>query len=129
MTKENLNFIPKFDESKGIGFGIYTLGDHIKNSYWRNPLSGNPLKKTLKIIDLKELSVEISDDRNYLENSDDMLHVTTTLMEADMILIGSPTFQASIPATLKMSLIYYPKTLLNKKLLKSRLRLARKNTS
>ena len=30
MTKENLNFIPKFDESKGIGFGIYTLGDHIK---------------------------------------------------------------------------------------------------
>lgn len=53
------------------------------------------------LVDLKELSVEFSDGRNYLDYSGDTLYVTTTLMEADLILIGSPTFQASIPATLK----------------------------
>lgn len=53
------------------------------------------------LIDLKVLSVEFSDGRNYLDYSGDTLYVAKTLMEADLIFIGSPTFQASIPATLK----------------------------
>ena len=39
MTRDKLNFIPKFDESKGIEFGIYTLGDHIKNPHTGEILS------------------------------------------------------------------------------------------
>lgn len=53
------------------------------------------------LLDLKELDVQFSDGRNYLDYSGDTRLVTTTLMDSDVVLIGSPTFQASIPATLK----------------------------
>lgn len=53
------------------------------------------------LLDLKELDVIFSDGRNYLDYSGDTLLVTKTLMESDVILIGTPTFQASIPGTLK----------------------------
>lgn len=69
------------------------------------------------LIDLKELSVEFSDGRNYLDYSGDTLHVTTTLMEADMILIGSPTFQASIPATLKNVFDLLPQSAFEQKII------------
>lgn len=55
----------------------------------------------LTFLDLKDLSVIFSDGRNYLDYDGDTKLVTTTIMEADLIIIGSPTFQASIPATLK----------------------------
>ncbi|RYG73451.1 NAD(P)H-dependent oxidoreductase [Lentibacillus lipolyticus] len=53
------------------------------------------------LIDLAEYDIPFSDGRNYLEYEDDAGYVTQTLMEADAILIGTPIFQASIPATLK----------------------------
>lgn len=53
------------------------------------------------LIDLAEQDVVFSDGRNYTEYSGDTAFVTRTLMEADAILIGTPIFQASIPATLK----------------------------
>lgn len=52
MTKENLNFIPKFDESKGIEFGIYTLGDHIKN-----PHTGEILSAETRLKNIKEMAI------------------------------------------------------------------------
>lgn len=69
------------------------------------------------LIDLKELSVNFSDGRNYLDYSGDTLYVTTTLMQADMILIGSPTFQASIPATLKNVFDLLPQSAFEKKVI------------
>jgi FMN reductase len=53
------------------------------------------------LIDLAEYNVQFSDGRNYLEYEGDTGFVTRTIMEADAIIIGTPIFQASIPATLK----------------------------
>lgn len=53
------------------------------------------------LIDLAEYNVQFSDGRNYLEYEGDTLFVTKQIMEADAIVIGTPIFQASIPATLK----------------------------
>lgn len=55
----------------------------------------------LHFLDLKELDLVFSDGRNYLDYQGDTQLLTTTLMAADIIFIGSPTFQASIPGTLK----------------------------
>jgi len=53
------------------------------------------------LLDLAEYVVQFSDGRNYLEYEGDTGYVTKTIMEADAIIIGTPIFQASIPATLK----------------------------
>lgn len=52
MTRDKLNFIPKFDESKGIEFGIYTLGDHIKN-----PHTGEILSAETRLKNIKEMAI------------------------------------------------------------------------
>jgi len=53
------------------------------------------------LLDLADYDIQFSDGRNYLEYEGDTGYVTTTLMETDAIIIGTPIFQASIPATLK----------------------------
>lgn len=55
----------------------------------------------INVLDLADYDLPFSDGRNYLEYTGDAAHVTETLMEADAIVIGTPIFQASIPATLK----------------------------
>ena len=55
----------------------------------------------MTLIDLADYDVIFSDGRNYLEYEGDTGFVTKTIMEADTIIIGTPIFQASIPATLK----------------------------
>jgi FMN reductase len=53
------------------------------------------------LIDLAEYDVQFSDGRSYLEYEGDTGFVTKKIMEADALIIGTPIFQASIPATLK----------------------------
>lgn len=53
------------------------------------------------LLDLAEYDLVFSDGRNYREYEGDTKFVTETIMNADAIIIGTPTFQASIPATLK----------------------------
>ena len=53
------------------------------------------------LLDLAEFEMVFSDGRNYREYEGDTKYVTETIMAADAIIIGTPTFQASIPATLK----------------------------
>ena len=53
------------------------------------------------LLDLADYKLEFSDGRNYFEYDGDTKYVTETIMSADAIIIGTPTFQASIPATLK----------------------------
>ncbi|MFZ3580252.1 NADPH-dependent FMN reductase [Virgibacillus sp. DJP39] len=53
------------------------------------------------LIDLAEYDVQFSDGRNYLEYEGDTGYITKSIMEADALIIGTPIFQASIPATLK----------------------------
>lgn len=53
------------------------------------------------LLDLAAYKLVFSDGRNYFEYDGDTKFVTETIMAADAIIIGTPTFQASIPATLK----------------------------
>lgn len=53
------------------------------------------------LLDLAEYEMVFSDGRNYWEYDGDTKYVTETIMTADAIVIGTPVFQASIPATLK----------------------------
>ncbi|MDN5586731.1 MULTISPECIES: NADPH-dependent FMN reductase [Brevibacterium] len=53
------------------------------------------------LIDLAEEDMVFSDGRNYTEYTGDTRRVTQTIMDADALVIGTPIFQASIPATLK----------------------------
>ncbi|WP_156291348.1 NADPH-dependent FMN reductase [Oceanobacillus salinisoli] len=55
----------------------------------------------VSLIDLADYDVQFSDGRNYLEYEGDTAFVIKTIMDADAIIIGTPIFQASIPATLK----------------------------
>lgn len=53
------------------------------------------------LIDLAEYEVQFSDGRDYWEYEGDTKYITQRIMEADAFIIGTPIFQASIPATLK----------------------------
>lgn len=55
----------------------------------------------ISLLDLAEFNLVFSDGRNYWEYEGDTKFVTETIMAADAIIIGTPVFQASIPATLK----------------------------
>ncbi|MBB4826651.1 FMN reductase [Sporosarcina luteola] len=64
-------------------------------------LKDNYPQHDVTLLDLAEYSIQFSDGRNYFEYDGDTKLVTETIMEADALIIGTPTFQASIPATLK----------------------------
>ncbi|MFD1848552.1 NADPH-dependent FMN reductase [Oceanobacillus bengalensis] len=55
----------------------------------------------ITLLDLADYDVQFSDGRLYTEYIGDTKYVAESLMEADAIIIGTPIFQASIPATLK----------------------------
>lgn len=55
----------------------------------------------VELMDLAEMDIQFSDGRNYLEYEGDTGRVAKAMMRADAIVIGTPIFQASIPATLK----------------------------
>ncbi len=57
--------------------------------------------KEVDILDLADYNVEFSDGRNYLDYTGDTGKVVRTIMEADVLIIATPVFQASIPGTLK----------------------------
>ncbi|MFH0411967.1 NADPH-dependent FMN reductase [Corynebacterium sp. L4756] len=53
------------------------------------------------VIDLAEVEMVFADGRNYLEYTGDTGRIAREIMEADALIIGTPIFQASIPAALK----------------------------
>ncbi|WP_211749263.1 NADPH-dependent FMN reductase [Paenibacillus sp. Marseille-Q4541] len=55
----------------------------------------------ITLVDLSQYDMVFSDGRNYWEYEGDTKYVTETIMAADALIIGTPVFQASIPATLK----------------------------
>ena len=56
---------------------------------------------TITLFDLAQLDLQFSDGRNYLDYTGDTKQLTTALMAADGIVIGTPIFQTSIPGSLK----------------------------
>lgn len=53
------------------------------------------------LIDLADYDIQFSDGRDYREYEGDTKYVAQAVMAADAIMIGTPIFQASIPASLK----------------------------
>lgn len=52
-------------------------------------------------IDLKDYDMPFSDGRNFLDYGGTTTDALTKIMEADVVFIGTPIFQASIPGPLK----------------------------
>ena len=50
--RENLNYIPQFDASKGLEFGLYTLGDHLSD-----PHTGNLISPQQRLQNIKKMAV------------------------------------------------------------------------
>ncbi|MBM6614517.1 NAD(P)H-dependent oxidoreductase [Desemzia sp. RIT804] len=68
------------------------------------------------LIDLVDYDMQFSDGRSYLEYEGDTGSVTKTIMDADAIIIGTPIFQASIPASLKNIFDLLPQNALRDKI-------------
>jgi len=79
-----------------VGTNTKVAIEHTKNTFAKNYPNHN-----LTIIDLADYDLPFSDGRHYFEYGGDAKEVTTKIMEADAIIIGTPVFQASIPGTLK----------------------------
>jgi len=58
-------------------------------------------KHELKYINLQTKDIMFSDGRNYLDYHGDTGELTQAIMQSDVLFIGTPIFQASIPASLK----------------------------
>lgn len=55
----------------------------------------------LKYMNLQDKDIQFSDGRNFLDYKGDTAEVTKAIMNSDVIFLGTPIFQASIPASLK----------------------------
>jgi len=69
----------------------------------------------LKYINLQDKEIVFSDGRNYLDYRGDTGELTEAIMESDVIFIGTPIFQASIPASLKNVFDLLPQNALRQK--------------
>ena len=85
----------------GIAGSIVGSKTRTAMNYTMEQIRKNYPEVQITLLDLAEHELAFSDGRNYFEYEGDTKYVTETIMEADAIIIGTPTFQASIPATLK----------------------------
>ncbi|MDQ0298447.1 FMN reductase [Salibacterium salarium] len=88
---------------KIIGLSGSKVGSKTKTAmdYTVQSLTKNYPDAEITLLDLADYDVQFSDGRHYLDYDGDTGYVAQTIMEADAIIIGTPIFQASIPATLK----------------------------
>ncbi|MFB3165506.1 NADPH-dependent FMN reductase [Neobacillus sp. 179-J 1A1 HS] len=88
---------------KIVGLSGSKVGSKTRTAmnYTVKALSENYPEAEVTLIDLAEYEVQFSDGRNYKEYEGNTKYIAQTIMEADAIIIGTPVFQASIPATLK----------------------------
>ncbi|MER2059674.1 MAG: NADPH-dependent FMN reductase [Niallia sp.] len=88
---------------KIVGLSGSKVGSKTRTAmdYTMKAIKDNYPEVEITLLDLADYDIPFSDGRNYLEYEGDAGYVTKTIMEADAIIIGTPVFQASIPATLK----------------------------
>lgn len=55
----------------------------------------------IEIIDLKALKLPFCDGRHFLDYEEDVVATLKKVVEADVVVFGTPVFQASIPGSLK----------------------------
>lgn len=73
----------------------------IATTLLKEKLQAQYSEDTINYINLQDVDLPFSDGRNYLDYGGDATEVLTTIIEAEVIFIGSPIFQASMPAALK----------------------------
>lgn len=88
---------------KIVGISGSTVGTKTRTAmnYVETNLKEKYLEVEFELIDLAEYEMVFSDGRNYWEYEGDTKYVSEKIMAADALIIGTPTFQASIPASLK----------------------------
>lgn len=69
----------------------------------------------IELADLRDYVLQFSDGRNYQDYTGDTLTIAQKVMAADVLVLGSPIYQASIPAPLKNVLDLLPKAALRDK--------------
>jgi len=69
--------------------------------YVQKEILNNYPETVATVIDLADYDIQFSDGRLYMDYDGDTGYVAKTIMDADALIIGTPIFQASIPATLK----------------------------
>lgn len=79
-----------------VGTRTRTVTDYIKKAF-----AEYDSEIDVHVIDLVEEDMVFSDGRNYTEYTGDTGRIAREVMEADALIIGTPVFQASIPAALK----------------------------
>ena len=85
----------------GISGSIVGSKTRTAMNYVASEISEKYPNEEFTLLDLADYQMQFSDGRNYLDYEEDTGFVTKIIMEADAIIIGTPIFQASIPATLK----------------------------
>ncbi|WP_219838546.1 NADPH-dependent FMN reductase [Paenibacillus sp. R14(2021)] len=88
---------------KVVGISGSKVGSKTRTAmdYTMNEFAKKYPEAEISLIDLADYDIPFSDGRNYLDYDGDAGYVTAKIMKADAIIIGTPIFQASIPATLK----------------------------
>ncbi|MDA3949075.1 MAG: NAD(P)H-dependent oxidoreductase [Spirochaeta sp.] len=76
----------------------YTAG-HLTETYPDHEIS---------LLDLAEFDIDFSDGRNYLDYTGDTGTVVRAIMAAEVLIVASPVYQASIPGALKNVLDLLP---------------------
>jgi len=91
------------EKMKVVGLSSSIVGSKTRTvmNYLAEKITQDSPDVEFTLIDLKDFNIQFSDGRNYWEYEGDTRFVAETMMEADAIIIGTPIFQASIPATLK----------------------------
>lgn len=94
---------------------IGTKTEIAANNVYREVEKEMTVEDTLTQINLKNQDMVFSDGRNYLDYPGDTGDVLKSIMHSDVIIIGTPIFQASIPASLKNIFDLLPQNALEQK--------------
>lgn len=80
-----------------------TIGSKTRTAmnYVKKSIQQNYPGEEVTLLDLADYDLVFSDGRDFREYKGDTKIVTETMMASDVIIIGTPIFQASIPGSLK----------------------------
>lgn len=88
---------------KIVGLSGSNMGTNTRTvmNYFDQVIAESYPEIEFQLIDLAEYEVQLSDGRHYMTYEGDTDFVIKSMMAADAFIIGTPIFQASIPAALK----------------------------
>lgn len=102
-----------------VGLSGSNIGTKTRTAmnYTIKKITENYPETEVVLIDLAEYNLQFSDGRPYFDYEGDTKYVAESIMKADAIIIGTPIFQASIPAALKNIFDLLPEQALRDKII------------